>query len=65
MEVHNSRNITLDGIRYAPGAAVLLRVSGPEKAQNIRLVNTDASKARQALELGAGVSKKGVTMAKK
>ncbi|WP_201980023.1 glycoside hydrolase family 28 protein [Hymenobacter rubidus] len=65
MEVHNSRNITLDGIRYAPGAAVLLRVSGPEKAQNIKLANTDTSKAKQALELGAGMNKKVVAMPKK
>ncbi|MBF9221172.1 glycoside hydrolase family 28 protein [Hymenobacter ruricola] len=65
MEVHNSRNIALDGIRYAPGAAVLLRVSGPEKAKSITLTNTDATKARQALELGAGTSKKVVTLPRK
>jgi polygalacturonase len=65
MEVHNSQNITLDGIRYAPGAAVLLRVSGAEKAKNVRLLNTDASQAKQALELGTGVTKKAVTLSKK
>ncbi|WP_210518775.1 glycoside hydrolase family 28 protein [Hymenobacter terricola] len=65
MEVHNSRNITLDGIRYAPGAAVLLRVSGAEKAKSIALTNTDITKARQALELGAGVNKKVVILPKK
>jgi DNA sulfur modification protein DndE len=65
MEVHNSQNITLDGIRYAPGAAVLLRVSGAEKTKAVTLTNTDVSKAKQALELGTGVNKKVVTMGKK
>jgi polygalacturonase len=65
MEVHNSQNITLDGIRYPAGTAVLLRVSGAEKAKNIRLLNTDVSPAKQALELGAGVGKKAVTISKK
>jgi polygalacturonase len=64
MEVHNSRNITLDGIAYPPGAAVLLRASGAEKARNIRLLNTDTSRAKQVLELGAGV-KTGAVVVKK
>jgi len=57
MEVHNSRNITLDGIRYAPGAAVLLRVSGAEKAKNVRLLGTDASQAKVGVEYGQNVKK--------
>ena len=65
MEVHNSRNIALDGIRYPAGAAVLLRVSGPEKARAIVLRNTDAAKAKRALELGVGVNRKVVAMPKK
>ena len=63
MDVHNSRNITLDGIAYPPGAAVLLRTSGAEKARNIRLLHTDTRTAKQVLELGAGV-KKGAVMVK-
>ncbi|MDF7812121.1 glycoside hydrolase family 28 protein [Hymenobacter sp. YC55] len=65
MEVHNSQNITLDNIKYAPGATTLLRVSGAEKAKNVRLLNTDASKAKQSLELGENVKKKAVTMSKR
>jgi hypothetical protein len=65
LEVHNSTRIALDGIRYAPGAGVLLRVSGAEKTQGISLTNTDVSKAKQPLELGVGVKKKVVTVAKK
>jgi polygalacturonase len=65
LEVHNSQNISLDGIGYPPGAAVLLRVSGPAKAKNIKLTNTSPSAARLALELGAGVKKSAVAVAKK
>jgi DNA sulfur modification protein DndE len=65
MEVHNSQNITLDGIRYPAQAAVLLRVSGADKAKDVRLLNTDPSKAKQALELGQGVKKKAATVSKR
>ncbi|TGE03696.1 glycoside hydrolase family 28 protein [Hymenobacter fodinae] len=65
MEVHNSQNITLDGIRYPEQAAVLLRVSGAEKAKDVRLLNTDPSKAKQALELGQGVKKKAATVSRR
>ncbi|RTQ48108.1 glycoside hydrolase family 28 protein [Hymenobacter gummosus] len=65
MEVHNSQNITLDGIKYAPGAAVLLRASGADKAKDIRLSNTDVSQAKLPVEFGAGVKKKAVTVVKK
>jgi polygalacturonase len=65
MEVHNSQNITLDNIKYAPGATTLLRVSGADKAKNVRLLNTDASKAKQPLELGENVKKKAVTVSKR
>jgi polygalacturonase len=65
MEVHNSQNISLDNIKYAPGATTLLRVSGADKAKNVRLLNTDASKAKQPLELGENVKKKAVTVSKR
>ncbi|HEX8429612.1 glycoside hydrolase family 28 protein [Hymenobacter sp.] len=65
MEVHNSQNITLDNIKYAPGAAVLLRVSGAEKAKNVRLINTDTSKAKIGVEFGKDVKKKAVVVSKR
>jgi len=65
MEVHNSQNITLNNIKYVPGATTLLRVSGADKAKNVRLLNTDTSKAKQPLELGENVKKKAVTMSKR
>jgi hypothetical protein len=65
LEVHNSQNISLDGITYPPAAAVLLRVSGAAKTKNIKLTNTTTSSARLALELGDGVKKSAVAVAKK
>jgi DNA sulfur modification protein DndE len=65
MEVHNSQNITLDNIKYAPQAAVLLRVSGADKAKNVRLTNTDVSKAKAGVEFGQNVKKKAVVVFKK
>lgn len=65
MEVHNSRNITLDGIRYAPAATTLLRVTGAGKSKKISLLNTDVSRAKTGVTLGEKVGKKVVTIAKK
>ncbi|RAK70626.1 glycoside hydrolase family 28 protein [Hymenobacter edaphi] len=65
MEVHNSQNITLDGIKYQPGAAVLLRASGADKAKDIKLSNTDVTQAKLPVEVGTGVKKKAVSVAKK
>ncbi|MBC6992064.1 glycoside hydrolase family 28 protein [Hymenobacter sp. BT491] len=57
LEVQNSKDITLDNIRYTPGAELLMRITG-DRAKNIKLVNTDRSKAKKELELGDKVSKK-------
>jgi polygalacturonase len=54
--VHNSRNITLDGIKYNQ-AELLLNVSG-EKSSNIKLNNTDASKAKEKIKFEFGASEK-------
>lgn len=54
--VHNSRNITLDGIKYSQ-AELLLNVSG-EKSSNIKLNNTDASKAKEKIKFEFGASEK-------
>jgi DNA sulfur modification protein DndE len=64
LEVQNSRNITLDGIRYASGADLLLRVSG-DRSQDIRLTNTNTKLAKKGLELGEKVGKKAVQVAAK
>jgi polygalacturonase len=54
--VHNSRNITLDGIKYNQ-AELLLNVSG-EKSSNIKLNNTDASKAKEKIKFEFGATEK-------
>ncbi|GAB3581390.1 glycoside hydrolase family 28 protein [Hymenobacter daeguensis] len=64
MEVQNSRNIALDGIRYANGAELLLRVTG-DRSKDIRLTNTDTKKAKKDVQLGEKVAKKTVTVAQR
>ncbi len=62
LEVQNSHNIALDGIRYADGAELLLRVTG-DRSKDIRLTNTDTKKAKRGVELGPKMAKKTVTLA--
>jgi DNA sulfur modification protein DndE len=51
LEVQNSRDITLDGIRYANGADLLLRVTG-DRSKAVKLVNTDTKAAKKDLNTG-------------
>ena len=46
LQVHNSKNITLDNIRYKDGSENLLAVYG-DKTEAIKLLNTDGSKAKK------------------
>ncbi|GAC1370938.1 MAG: hypothetical protein NVSMB30_10040 [Hymenobacter sp.] len=64
IEVQNSHNITLDGIRYASGAELLLRVTG-DRSKDIRLTNTDTKLAKKDVELGQKVARKTVTVAQR
>ena len=64
MEVQNSRNIALDGIRYANGAELLLRVTG-ERSKDIRLTNTNTKLAKKDVQLGEKVAKKTVITAQR
>jgi len=64
LEVQNSKNISLDGIKYASGAKLLLRVSG-DRSQAIHLTNTNTKLAKKGLELGDKVGKKVVQVAAK
>ncbi|WP_207497233.1 glycoside hydrolase family 28 protein [Aridibaculum aurantiacum] len=45
LQVHNSKNIVLDNIRYNAGAETLLAVYG-DKTTGVKLLNTDGSKAK-------------------
>ena len=55
MQVHNSKGIVLDNIKYSAGAETLLAVYG-EKTAAIKLLNTDASKAKNKVEFKYGAN---------
>jgi DNA sulfur modification protein DndE len=61
MEVQNSHNIALDGIRYTNGADLLLRVTG-DRSKDIRLTNTNTKLAKKDIQLGEKMSKKTVSV---
>jgi len=63
LNIHNSKNITLDKISYKDGADLLLNVTG-EKSSIIKLLNTDASKARKKFETSYGADEKAVVEGK-
>jgi DNA sulfur modification protein DndE len=62
IEVQNSRNIALDGIRYTKDADLLLRVTG-DRSKDIRFSNTNTKLAKKDVELGQKLGKKTVTVA--
>ncbi|MBF9221810.1 glycoside hydrolase family 28 protein [Hymenobacter ruricola] len=64
MEVQNSHNIALDGIRYTSGAELLLRVTG-DRSQDIRITNTNTKLAKKDVQLGDKLAKKTVLMSQK
>lgn len=53
MNIHNSKNITLDKIGYQPNAELLMNVTG-EKTNGLVLKNTDATKAKKKVEFAFG-----------
>jgi DNA sulfur modification protein DndE len=63
LEIQNSRDIALDGIRYASGAELLLRVSG-DRTKNVKVSNTNTKAAKKDVELGAKAPKKAVSISK-
>ncbi|MEZ4904117.1 MAG: glycosyl hydrolase family 28 protein [Spirosomataceae bacterium] len=60
MQIQNSKNIVLDGIQYGTDKDVLLKVMG-SRSEDVRLVNTDATKVKKEIELGIGVKAKTVS----
>lgn len=56
MQIQDSKSITLDNIIYKENADLLLKING-ERSKNIRLLNTDSSKAKKEIDLGSKVSK--------
>jgi polygalacturonase len=60
MNIHNSKNITLNKISY-PNADLLLNVTG-EKSSGITVTSTDVSKAKKGLEVSYGATESAVKM---
>ncbi len=57
INIHNSRNITLDQIIYKPGVELLINITG-EKTGNIHLLNTDTSYAKNKVQFNSGAAEK-------
>ena len=60
MNIHNSKNITLNKISYA-NADLLLNVSG-EKSSGIAVTSTDVSKAKKSVEVSYGAKQNAVKL---
>ncbi|WP_461042012.1 glycoside hydrolase family 28 protein [Spirosoma harenae] len=61
MQLQNSRAITLDNIRYANNNDLLMHISG-DRSKDIKLLNTDTSKAKKAVTTDANVPANALTM---
>ncbi len=59
LNIHNSKNITLDKISYGLNASLLLNVSG-NKAQGIKVNSTDVTKAKKGIEFTYGATEAAV-----
>jgi polygalacturonase len=59
LNIHNSKNITLDKISYGFNASLLLNVSG-DKAQGIKVNSTDVTKAKKGIEFTYGATEAAV-----
>jgi len=60
MQIQNSANVTMDGIKYSDGRELLLNVTG-DRSKGIRLINTDEKKAKKNIEFGGNASSKALT----
>ena len=55
--IDNSSNIQLDGIKYTSGADLLFNITG-SRSEQIRVINTDTSKAKNKIEFESGAVSK-------
>jgi hypothetical protein len=55
LQVHNSKNIVLNTIKYNENAETLLSVMG-DKTKGVKLINTDGSKAKKKVEFNYGAA---------
>ncbi|WP_018620607.1 glycoside hydrolase family 28 protein [Spirosoma luteum] len=61
VQIQNSRNVTIDNLRYSTNTALLMRVSG-SRSKAIHLLNTDTSHSKKASETSAEVPANALTM---
>ncbi|MEZ0541156.1 glycoside hydrolase family 28 protein [Fibrella arboris] len=61
MQIQNSRNLTFDAIRYNADTDLLMYISG-DRSADIKLLNTDRSKAKKVAETSAGAPANALTM---
>lgn len=61
MQIQNSRNVTFDNVRYNDGAELLMHISG-ERSKDIKLLNTNTTRAKKVAETSAGVPMNALTM---
>ena len=59
--VLNSKQLKFDGLKFNPGADLLMQVQG-ERSSDILINNTDKDKAKQAVEADFGATEKSVTI---
>ena len=57
MNIHNSKDITLTKIGYKDAATLLLNISG-DRSKGIKLIDTDASKAKNKVTFTYGATEK-------
>jgi polygalacturonase len=62
LNVHNSRQIVLDQVRYNKGSELLLNISG-EKSRQVKLINTDTKNSKKAVEYSYGATEASVAKA--
>mgnify|MGYP001266212794 CR=1 FL=1 len=61
VDIINSDQLVFDRLSYSNDAQLLFRVAG-ERANNIRIVNTDAGKAKEKIQYEFGASEQDVTI---
>jgi polygalacturonase len=59
--VDNSNTITLDNIKYGDNAKLLFNING-DQSNNINVLNTDTSKAKDKVEFNNGADKKALLL---
>jgi IMP cyclohydrolase len=60
IDIVQSDRLTFDNITYKDGSELLFRISG-ERSNDIRIKNTDASKAKEKIVYELGATEKSVT----